>query len=219
MKKELRIEEVDNRNTLIIILLTVQVLLVGIVLLRIINLERLLSPPTPDPEYYEDVTLGSIPGLGSKDAPIQIVAFSDFDCSHCASADRFIRGLMLEYPEQIYYVHRDFPLHGITSDSALAALAARCAGEQGKYWEMQDALFFEQGISTEVFHQLANDIGIDEKKFAECYVVRKFEADIKRDIDEGLNLSIDATPTIFINGLKVSGFDEGVISNLIKQIL
>lgn len=221
-----RIEPESQKNNLsliIIILLALQVILSGVILLRIVNLEKLIGgteASEPVPVYVEGVSEGDNPALGPEEAPITIIAFSDFQCPYCASANQLIKEIMQEYPDQIRYVHRDFPLEEIHPDAFNAALAARCAGEQGKYWEMNDVLFSNQeDLSIENLNKQAEILNLEMDQFNNCLTTRKYENKILIDVQAGKEYGVSGTPTIFVNGYHVNGADREAIMQIIEDIL
>ncbi|HOJ01218.1 MAG TPA: DsbA family protein [Anaerolineaceae bacterium] len=224
--KKLMTKPESQKNTLsliIIILLALQVVLSGIILMRLLNLENILGETetnAPVPVYVEGVSEGDNPSLGPQDAPITIIIFSDFQCPYCASANQLIKELMQEYPDQIRYVHRDFPLEEIHPDAFNTALAARCAGDQGKYWEMNDALFSNQeDLSIPGINKLVEMLGLDQVQFDTCFESGKFEEKILNDKQTGEEYGVSGTPTLFVNGYQVNGADRDAILNIIEDIL
>lgn len=167
------------------------------------------------------------PFLGNKDAPVTIVEFTDLQCPFCRRA--FVTTfpqLKKEYIEngKVLYVVKDFPLS--FHPSALpAAIYANCANEQGKYWEVHDAIFNnqqKQGFGTIQFSE--NDIkqwisgidGLDMKKLEACVKSGKYEKEIRQDISEGIAAGVGGTPTFFINGREVVGAQP---YSVFKQII
>ena len=221
MKSKMKQEaQINIQNLIIIILLLLQVVLSGVMLLRIMNLEKLLGVTESSPVYVGEISEGDNPVMGPQAAPIKIIVFSDFQCPYCASADQLIKELMQEYPDQIRFVHRDFPLEGIHPDAFNAALAARCAGEQDQYWEMHDALFLSQeDLSIESLNKQAEILNLDMDQFKNCLTTRKYENKILVDVQAGEKYGIHATPTIFVNGYQVNGADREAIINIIEDVL
>ncbi len=94
--------------------------------------------------YVADVSLKNAPTLGNKNAPIVIVEFADYECPFCNAAEKQLKSILSLYEGKILFAFRDFPLEQLHPDAMNAAEAARCAGDQGKYWEMHDLLFSNQ---------------------------------------------------------------------------
>lgn len=142
--------------------------------------------------------------LGSAKAPITIVEFGDFTCPVCEKAFPTIREISLKYKNDIKFIWRDYPV--VQDYSALLALSARCAGEQGLFWPMHDKLFQNQGVSTaDQLTALANQIGADTARFKDCLNKEKYLPQIKKDLSDGQTFGNTGTPTYFINGYKIAG--------------
>ncbi len=112
---------------------------------------------------------------------------------------------------QVRYVFRNFPLNSIHPQAAKAAEAAECAGELGKYWEMHDAIFESQeqwsGASNAVatFKSLAKEIGLDSTRFDECLDSGRWADRVTGDLNEGILLGVQSTPSFYINDVPLVG--------------
>ena len=145
--------------------------------------------------------LGKGHALGSANAPVTIVEFSDFQCPYCG---RFFQGTLPEIERdyiktgKVRYVFRDFPLE-FHKQAPKASEAANCAGEQGKYWEMHDKLFANQTtLMVDKLKQYAAEIGLDSGPFDACLDSGKYAEEIKRDIEDGKKAGVSGTPSFFI---------------------
>lgn len=146
--------------------------------------------------------------LGSKTASTTIVLFSDFSCVYCKKAAFTISELAVRYGDRVKIIVRDFPI--LSEGSVELAIAARCAGEQGKYWTMYYQLFDKQGtFSSSELSSLASSAGVtDLEKFSQCLSLEKYKNDIIKDFSDGQYLKISATPAWLINGFNAG---EGAI--------
>ena len=143
---------------------------------------------------------GDDPSFGPADVPITIVAFEDFQCPFCLSAQPFIKSLEARY-DDVRFVYKDFPLRAIHADAQAAAEAGQCAFEQGKFWEFHDRLFANQDRLTEAFFRtVARDVGLNVAQFNECVATGTYRQDIANDVELGRVLGVIGTPTFFING-------------------
>jgi protein-disulfide isomerase len=112
---------------------------------------------------------------------------------------------------QVRYVFRHFPLFSIHPQAAKAGEAAECAGEQGAFWEMHDALFEEQGKwsgspdAEDVFKEIASDLGLDQGQFDACLDESKYADKVLADYQEGAGQGVTGTPAFRINGAAMSG--------------
>jgi protein-disulfide isomerase len=143
---------------------------------------------------------------GAKDAPITIVEFSDFQCPYCAQETPILRALVEEYPGQIRWVFKHFPLDTIHPASPLAHRAAVAAGQQGKFWEMHDLLFANQkNAGRDALLRAALELGLDLTRFKNDLDDDRFQAVIDRDRGEGIRVGVGGTPSFLINGELVVG--------------
>jgi protein-disulfide isomerase len=150
------------------------------------------------------------PSLGSADAPVTIVAFTDYQCPSCAAMHPVLEKLVKEYGNKVRLVTRDFPLSQHT-EAFKAAEAAEAAREQGKYWEYIQVLLRNQSaLTVDKLKGYATDLALDRTRFDSALDSGKFTESVQRDVDDGEKLGINGTPTIFINGRRVSakGYDE-----------
>ncbi|MGH9778405.1 MAG: thioredoxin domain-containing protein [Candidatus Acidiferrales bacterium] len=163
----------------------------------------LLEPP---PVFRAEVSTEGAPALGPADAPVTIVKFEDFQCPYCRRAHATLRELRQRYGDKLRIVHRDLPIESLHPGVTLAHRAARCAGEQGKFWEYHDALYAAppRGMLEEV-RNLAGELALDAPAFQSCLDSGKYDAAIRQDVNQGTSLGISGTPAFFINGRLLSG--------------
>lgn len=147
------------------------------------------------------------PAIGSADAAVTIIAFEDYQCPFCLKAEIIIQELLLEYPDDILFVYRDFPLYTIHPQALPAAMAANCAGEQGQYWEYHHALYDNQSAlsQTGIYDQLADQLGLNTENFSSCITSERYKSEVQADQDEGLLAGVNSTPTWFVNGVEYTG--------------
>jgi len=169
------------------------------------EIKKLLTPKPPQAQIEKldvVVAIGDIPAKGRKDAPVTMIEFSDYQCPFCKrQAEQTDPGLLKAYVDtgKARFAFRDFPLVAIHPLASKAAEAARCAGDQGKYWEMHDRLFANQKeLQPEKLPEHAKAIGLDDAKFRECLNSGRHAAAVKRDIDDGNKLGIRGTPTMIV---------------------
>jgi len=178
-----------------------------------------------DPQFYTWYTqlpvrpvseLDSAKGhlKGRPGAPVAIVEFSDFQCPFCAQAFRDLRDALRARPD-VSLVFRHFPLdascngllpHSLHPDACLAACAAECAGQQGRFWEYHDVLFENHDhLERESLFRYAREMHLDLAAFRSCLDHPTTRARIGEDIDAGARVGVSSTPTIFINGRTIQG--------------
>lgn len=143
---------------------------------------------------------------GPTDAPVTIVEFSDFHCPFSRKAVSTMRQVMEKYTNQVKWVYRDFPIPTLHPQAPKAAEAARCAGEQGRFWEYHDLLFDSKSqTATADFKRLPEALKLESKTFAECLDTGRYQAAVQSDIQEGTRLGVSGTPTFYINGRVLVG--------------
>ena len=159
---------------------------------------------TLEPPRFQ-VASDNHPWSGGKDAAVTVIEFSDFQCPYCRAAETSVKEVRSKYGERVKFVYMDFPL-GFHEHAMDAARAARCAGEQDKFWQYHDALFADQSkLAVADLKGKAAKLGLDTKKFAECFDKQEPDAAIKADQAQGVKLGITGTPTFYINGRVMSG--------------
>ena len=162
--------------------------------------------------------------LGSDSAAVDIVEFADLQCPHCGEF------AVVQFPTikeqlintgRVRWWLRDFPLN--FPWSRVSALAAQCAGEQGRYWEMVEAMYQSQsgwGQSsrnpTATFRDLARRVGADGNRFDACVDAHRYDGRIEASKQQGLALGVGGTPTFFINGRMKT--DNNISSDRFQQI-
>ncbi|HEY7316570.1 MAG TPA: thioredoxin domain-containing protein [Candidatus Binatia bacterium] len=160
----------------------------------------------PPPVIRVEVSIKDAPFRGPADAPVTLVEFSDFECPFCKRAHPTLMQLLEKYAGKVKLVYRDYPLESIHPQARGAAEAARCAQDQGKFWEYYDLLFTESPkLSPDDLKRYATQVGLDGAKFDACVAGGAHKAVIQRDLDEGNRLGITGTPAFFVNGRPLTG--------------
>ena len=145
------------------------------------------------------------PFKGAKDGDILIVEYGDHSCVFCRDAEVDIDLLIAEQPNNIKFVWKDLP-NPLYTGSDLAAEAAHCAKDQGKYWEFHGLLLEQPTVYTETsLSLLANDIRLELNEFTQCLTSRKKRAVVQHSVEEARMLGIESIPYFFINGKPYSG--------------
>jgi protein-disulfide isomerase len=143
---------------------------------------------------------------GNPKAPVVIVEFSDFQCTYCQSVQPTLKNLLTKYEGRVNLGYRDLPVRDIHPQAQLAAEAARCAGEQGQFWEYHDLLFANQNkLDNPGLVELARGLKLDEKQFDSCLSSGKYTQKIEEDRQAALRAGVSGTPGFFINGNMLSG--------------
>jgi protein-disulfide isomerase len=168
----------------------------------------LKTPPDPTPQSVWDGR-----AAGSAGAPATLVVYSDFQCPACDTfATKTSPELMKDYvvPGKLRIVYKDFAFIG--QESTDAAVAARCAGDQGLFWPYHDYLFANQkGENEGTFNkdrltQIARAVGVkDEATWSSCLGTQPPLDAVKAETQEGSGLGVSSTPTMFLDGEKIVG--------------
>lgn len=158
----------------------------------------LTAPPPPPPE----TVLGPMdPVLGKPEAPVTIVAFSDYRCPYCRDLSQTLDQLLERHPDDVRVVYRNYPLH---DDSAALAQAALCAADQGKFAPYHQNVFARNAGAKDVA-AIAVDVGLDLPSFDACIKDERHRSRIDDDMKEGQRLGISGTPTLFVAGQRLRG--------------
>jgi len=145
------------------------------------------------------------PATGPKDAPVTIVEFTDYQCPYCHSSQRTIDEVLSRYSGKVRLVHLDFPLD-IHSEAVPAARAARCAGEQGRFWEYHHSLMTQRGSMDEAdLKARAKTLDLGERAFGSCLASDRHDPAIQAELHQGTELGVSGTPAYFVNGRLLSG--------------
>src|SRR5579859_3132523 len=143
------------------------------------------------------------PFRGTNTAKVAIVEYSDFDCSFCGRyARKIFPKVDADYvkPGKVRYYFRDLPEPHETN-AWLKARAARCAGDQGKFWEMHDRLFAAQEASGQEIPALAQTLGLEVEQFDQCLSTEKYLVNIQRSAEGAKRMGIFGTPAFLIGTL------------------
>jgi protein-disulfide isomerase len=176
------------------------------------------------------------PTLGPADAPVTLVEFLDPECESCAAFSPVVKKMLKDYDGKVRLVVRYMPFH---PNSVLAATVTEAAGEQGKYWEMQEMLFRRQSEWGEVhghgpqaapaaarrepagvlFERYAAELGLDVGRVRAAVAERRYAPKVERDMRDGQGLGVTKTPTFFVNGRQLARFSQQDLRALIEDEL
>ncbi len=146
------------------------------------------------------------PVRGQINAPVTIVEYSDFECSHCADVESTLQFLLKKYPDKVRLVWKDMPDTAVHSQALGAHVAARCAQEQGKFWEYHDVIFARQlELAPANYSLWAKQLGLNTATFNLCFAQQRGKNLVQSDRIEGLQLGVNATPYFFIGRERLSG--------------
>ncbi|MGQ0814755.1 MAG: DsbA family protein [Gemmatimonadota bacterium] len=191
-------------------------------------LEPVVVEGADDPQALVEKAKG-VP-IGKDDAPVKLLVFSDFQCPYCGTfALQIEPALVTEFvtPGKLQIVYYDFPLGGAHKYSFLASRAARCAGDQNKFWEYHNILFarqpdwsFDENPPIGKLLDLGAEVGVDRDLLESCVRSDKHQDVVSANRLLGDRLLVNATPTLFLNGRKVPsdmGLEIAGLRNLINS--
>lgn len=151
------------------------------------------------------VDAGDAARKGSVDAPVQIIEFSDFQCPYCTRGATVVDEVIAFYGDKVSLVFKHFPLE-FHKEAHLAAQAAECAREQGKFWEYHDMLFANQkNLTPPSLVEYALQLDLKAEPFETCLQEQRYAGRVNADLAEGGTVGMSGTPGFFINGIPLSG--------------
>jgi protein-disulfide isomerase len=192
--------------------------IIGITLVIIVIAVVALSQPAK-PIAKNELILSTTHTRGNINAKTWLVEFSDFQCPACKTFETAVETLSKKYPDALMLGYRHFPLpqHPLSRDSALVAEAA---GVQGKFFEMGSLLFKNQErLSEEVFASAASELKLDMALFTKNRTEASLAALVTADVDYGNQIGINATPTFYLNGLKLEANSPEELTTAIEAAI
>lgn len=184
------------------------------------------------PDLPRGVTENGHHWIGAKDAVLDVVEYSDYQCPHCRRAHKNMRATIAKFADTVRLVHRHMPVdHHCNPEvkkpfherACELAAAVECAADQGAFWKMNDAVFSiqDQVRAADIdLEQLAEQIGLDGDAFAECMKAGKVTSRIRKDLAAARKLPIPGTPTYFIYAQPYpGGIAEGIIRRAVDSAL
>lgn len=173
------------------------------------------EPMKPVESITQPLVRASDPKRGNTYAPVIIVEFADFSCEACGEFMKTMDAVMKKFPQQVLHVWKDYPLP-IHPFARPQHSAARCALEQGRFWEFHDYVL-ENAPTTEPDHKrIAEKLKLDMTIFADCQKHETVQRAINESIAEGQMLEVNETPTVFINGKRLA--DTPTVASLTRMI-
>jgi protein-disulfide isomerase len=158
------------------------------------------------------VSVAGSPFKGERGAQVTLVEFSDYQCPFCARHARETLPLLeRDYigTGKVQYVFRDFPIASAHPQAPKAHEAARCAGEQGRYWEMHARLFgAPNALAPADLRRHAKAVALEAERFEQCLDGGAQAARVRQDVAEGRRASVKGTPTFFLG---LTGGDEPTV--------
>ena len=174
---------------------------------KVVNINSAAAAPAPgEPEpifaNVSNIDFSQSQVRGDENAAITIVEYSDFECSYCSRFHLTMNQIIADYPNQVKWVWKHYPL-SFHVEAEPAANAAECAGEQNKFWEYADELYENQSsLGDDLYTEIAQDLGLNMSSFNTCLTANKYADLFASDMSEGTALGISGTPgnIIYKNG-------------------
>ena len=184
--------------------------IIGVTAVIIIGAAFIFSRPTNTPPVDPKLLLSADSyRTSTASAAVTMVNFGDFQCPACGAYHSVVKQLETKYKDTLTVVFRHFPL-SIHPNAVPAAMAAEAAGKQGKFWEMHDKLYEAQSEwsdekkTEDIFISYAKDMGLDAERFKKDLTDGELQKRINRDVTDANTLGINATPTFYVNNIKIA---------------
>lgn len=180
------------------------------------DVRLLISEPE---QPVQQIRVDGSPSRGNANAPVTLVEFTDFECSSCAAMEPVLEGALKSYGDKVRLVIRNFPL-ARHPNAQKAAEAAAAAHAQGKFFEYKALLFKNQNaLDVASLKKYASEVGLDRKRFDAALDAGTHAADVRRDLEDADIYGVDATPTIFVNGVMLRNLSSDGLRAAIDRAL
>jgi len=150
------------------------------------------------------ISLTGVPTRGASNAPITLVEYADFECPFCQQIAPALDRLEVEYKGKLLFAYKDYPLV-MHANAEKAAEASHCAEAQGKFWEYHDLLLAEKHPEATALKNYARELKLDTAAFDKCLDTGAKADVVKTNLSDAQMLSLQGTPSFFVNGRYVSG--------------
>lgn len=170
------------------------------------------------------VTEDGSPWIGSADPTVTLTSFSDYECPHCAKENFGFREVLEQHPK-LRLVFRHYPLDSSCNpvisgpfhlQACRLALATTCAAEQGKFWELSDAVFRTTGKGDADLPALVREAGVDPERLKACMESERAKRKLAADVHDGMRFDIRGTPAFVHDGRMYEG---GIPPHVLQRIL
>ncbi len=168
---------------------------------------------SPFAEELKSLKVDGAAIAGPASAPVSIYVFSDFQCAYCKEEAKVLRtNLGAAYPTQVRLIFKDFPLEQIHPWARAASIAGRCIANMNadNFWRYHDWIFEQQGnitvenLKTKIT-EFANSKGVDSMMLGQCMDAKATDGEVNQSIAMARTLNVDRTPTLFVNGRRLTG--------------
>ena len=143
---------------------------------------------------------------GRPHAPVTVLEYGDYECPYCRGAARDVHEMLARYPDTVRFVFRNFPIAQLHPHAEQAAEAAEASGAQGRFWEMYELLLQPAShLDLASLLDYAADLGLDVGRFRTEISGQAYAAKIERDVREGIQDDVNATPKFYVDGERIDG--------------
>jgi protein-disulfide isomerase len=187
-----------------------------------------MSDMTKDPlaEARALFQLKDAPSLGDANAPVTLVEYADFECPTCRSLHDVLRGLLPNYAGKVRLIFKDYPIEQIHPWARTAAIAGRCAYQQDPkaFWKMYDLIYDHQEVISAAnawtkVSDYAAQSGLNAETFKACMASPEAGNAVNASRANGVQVEVNSTPTIFVNGRRIVGADPHLLEQYINYEL
>jgi protein-disulfide isomerase len=187
-----------------------------------------MSDMTKDPlaETRALMQTKDAPSLGDSSAPVTLVEYADFECPTCRNLHDVLRGLLPNYAGKVRLIFKDFPIEQIHPWARTAAIAGRCAYQQDPkaFWKMYDLIYDNQEVISAAnawtkVSDYAAQSGLNAETFKACMASPEAADAVNASRANGLQVEVNSTPTIFVNGRRIVGADPHLLEQYINYEL
>ena len=196
--------------------------LIGVLIVVVLVIGGIVYSSTHKPVTKLNVDLTQGQKVGPDTAKLKIVEFGDFQCPACAQEAPVVRAFQQQNPNDVQLIFRNFPLITIHANTQLAARAGQAAALQGKFWQMYDLLYSDQGQweslsdPTNTFIGYAGQLNLNTTQFKTDLNSEAVKNVVTADYNYALAQGFDSTPTFVVNGQKYTG---GITNSQWQQFL
>lgn len=158
--------------------------------------------------------------FGNVTSVISVIEYGDYGCAACRTMDATIQQVAAPYKGDVRVVWRDFPVENVESKAIPAAVFARCAGMQGKYWQAHDELMRTQTLNDAAYRNIAELIGLDQRTLSSCQKTKAVEDAVRNDMQEAHSDGIKSAPFFFVGTKAFEGaIDADALKKAVEQAL
>jgi protein-disulfide isomerase len=179
----------------------------------------------PYAEIRSQLHIEGAASKGPANASVTVVEFGDFECPVCRQLEQVLRAVLPEYP-QIRFVFKNFPLESVHPWAMTAAIAGNCALQQSPdiFWKLHDSIYDSQDLispenAVDKLTDLATTAGANPADLKTCMADPKSTDAVRASLEDGKNVEVTSTPTVFVDGRKFVGPNPNLLQQFIDYDL